>query len=167
MLLQTYMVLLHLYLERNNYKMSYKRKSISKTASWYFLILPFVSSILLLYSGVDWTNWIVIISQFVIFYPLLCFGVQIVWFYEDNMTIIRPFNLFRIKKKITYNQIDHIKEVNLGRTTLVLSPYDLLVYVKDKKQPVGIPMPSPRQNREQFKKLIESNGIQAEWGIYE
>ena len=92
--------------------MSYKRKSISKTASWYFLFLPFVSSTLLLYSGVDWTNGIVIISQFVIFYPLLCFGVQIVWFYEDNMTIIRPFNLFRIKKKITYNQIDPDNDQN-------------------------------------------------------
>jgi hypothetical protein len=85
--------------------------------------------------------------------------------FEDYMVIIRPFNLLHIKTVITYNKIYRISDA-LQRSTF-LSCYDLHVYVKDKKRPIGIPMPSPRQKREQFMKLIETKGICVEWGIYE
>jgi hypothetical protein len=144
--------------------MNRDNKIISKSSSWYMLSLPFVTSMLLSYSEGDWTNWFWIISPFVAFYPFLCFGVQFVWFYEDSMVIIHPFNLLHIKTVITYYKIERISDA-LHRSTF-LSCYDLHVYVKDKKRPIGIPMPSPRQNREQFMKLIETKGICAEWGIY-
>jgi hypothetical protein len=146
--------------------MNRDNKIISKSSSWYWLFLPFVTSTLLSYSEGVWTNWFWIICPFVAFYPFLCFGVQFVRFYEDSMVIIRPFNLLHIKTVITYNKIERISDVIQGRSTVILSPYDLHVYVKDKKRPIGIPMPSPRQNREQFMKLIETKGICAEWGIY-
>lgn len=139
-------------------------KIISKSSSWYMLSIPFVTSMLLSYSEGDWTNWFWIISPFVVFYPFLCFGVQFVRFYEDYMVITHPFNILHIKTVITYNKIERISDA-LQRSTF-LSCYDLHVYVKDKKRPIGIPMPSPRQNREQFMKLIETKGICAEWGIY-
>ena len=90
------------------------------------------------------------------------------------MVIIRPFNLLHIKTVITYNKIETVITYNkierisdaLQRSTFI-SCYDLHVYVKDKKRPIGIPMPSPRQKREQFMKLIETKGICVEWGIYE
>ena len=137
---------------------------ISKSSSWYLLFLPLVTSMLLLYSDGNWTNWFLIISPFVASYPFLCFGVQFVRFYEDSMVIIHPFNLLHIKTVITYNKIERISDA-LQRSTF-LSCYDLHVYVKDKKRPIGIPMPSPRQKREQFMKLIETKGIRVEWGIY-
>ena len=67
---------------------------------------------------------------------------------------------------ILYKQIDHIEDVFHGRTTAVMSPYDLLVYIQDKRKPVGIPMPSSTKKQEILKKLIESKGVCAEWGIY-
>ena len=137
---------------------------ISKSSSWYLLFLPLVTSMLLLYSDGNWTNWFLIISPFVDSYTFLCFGVQFVRFYEDSMVIIHPFNLLHIKTVITYNKIERISDA-LQRSTF-LSCYDLHVYVKDKKRPIGIPMPSPRQKREQFMKLIETKGIRVEWGIY-
>ena len=160
------MVLLHLYLKRKNNEML-KNKIISKSSSWCWLFLSFVTSMLLMYSEGDWTNWFWIICPFVAFYPFLCFGIQFVRFYEDYMAIIRPFNLLHVKTVITYNKIERISDVIQGRSTVILSPYDLHVYVKDKKRPIGIPMPSPRQKREQFMKLIETKGIRVEWGIYE
>jgi len=156
----------HLYLKRKNHKMLNKRKPLLRIASWYVLFLPIISSTLLLYSGVDWKWWVVIVSQFILFYPLICFVFQFVFFYEDCMVIIRPLNPFRMKRIITYNQIDHIKDVFQGRTTAVMSPYDLLVYIHGKKQPVGIPMPSSSKKQESLKTLIESKGVRAEWGIY-
>jgi len=137
---------------------------ISKSSSWHMLFLPFITSMLLSYSEGDWTNWFWIICPFVAFYPFLCFGVQFVRFYEDYMVIIRPFNLLHVKTVITYNKIERISDA-LQRSTF-LSCYDLHVYVKDKKRPIGIPMPSPRQKREQFMKQIETKGIRVEWGIY-
>lgn len=156
----------HLYLKRKNHKMLNKRKPLLRTASWYVLSFPIISSTLLLYSGGDWKWWIVIVSQFILFYPLICFVFQFVFFYEDCMVIIRPLNPFRMKRIITYNQIDHIKDVFQGRTTAVMSPYDLLVYIHGKRQPVGIPMPSSSKKQESLKILIDSKGVRAEWGIY-
>lgn len=147
-------------------KMNRDNKIISKSSSWYGLFIPFVTSMLLSYSEGDWTNWFGIICSFVAFYPFLCFSVQFVRFYEDYMVIIRPFNLLHVKTVITYNKIERISDVIQGRSTVILSPYDLHVYVKDKKRPIGILMPSPRQNREQLMNLIETKGICAEWGIY-
>ena len=144
--------------------MNRDNKIISKSSSWYMLSIPFVTSMLLSYSEGDWTNWFWIISPFVVFYPFLCFGVQFVRFYEDYMVITHPFNILHIKTVITYNKIERISDA-LQRSTF-LSCYDLHVYVMYKKRPIGIPMPSPRQNREQFMKLIETKGICAEWGIY-
>ncbi len=46
------------------------------------------------------------------------------------------------------------------------TPYDVYVYVKNKKQPIGIPMPSSSIDKEKLKQLIESKRIEAEWGIY-
>ncbi len=143
-----------------------KRKPLLRTASWYVLTFPAISSTLLLYSGNDWRWWAVIVSQLILFLPLICFAFQFVCFYEDYMVVIRPLNLFHLKRVIPYSQIDHIKDVLHGRTTAVMSPYDLLVYTQDKRKPVGIPMPSSSKKQEILKKLIESKGVCAEWGIY-
>jgi hypothetical protein len=144
-----------------------KKKPLLRIASWYILTFPVISSALLLCSGCDWKWWAVIASQFLLFYPLICSVFQFVCFYENCMVVIRPLHLFRMKKVISYNQIDHIKDALLGRTTVVMSPYDLLVYIQDKRKPIGIPMPSSSKKQEIFKNLIESKGVCAEWGIYE
>lgn len=142
------------------------RKPLLRIVSWYVLTFPAISSTLLLYCGSDWTWWAVIVSQFILFFPLICFVFQFVCFYEDCMVVIRPLNLFHMKRVILYKQIDHIEDVFHGRTTAVMSPYDLLVYIQDKRKPVGIPMPSSTKKQEILKKLIESKGVCAEWGIY-
>ena len=143
-----------------------KREPLLRIASWYILTFPVISSTLLLYCGSDWKWWAVIVSQFILFFPLACFVFQFVCFYEDCMVVIRPLNLFHMKRVILYNQIDHIEDVFHGRTTAVMSPYDLLVYIQNKRKPIGIPMPSSSKKQEILKKLIESKGVCAEWGIY-
>lgn len=85
-------------------------------------------------------------------------------FFEDCIIVFRPF-IF-CKKIILYEQVDHIKEVTYGRTTAVLVPYDVYIYIKGKKQPTGIPMPSSSQEQERLRQLIASKDIQAEWGIF-
>lgn len=80
------------------------------------------------------------------------------------MVVFQPF-IFR-KRIISYEQIEHIEEVTVGKFFPNASPFDLYVYVKDKKQPIGIPMPSSKLNERKFKKLIESKGIRANWGIF-
>ena len=144
-----------------------KRKPLLRTISWYALSLPIISSALLLCSGNDWRWWIVFISQFILFYPLICFAFQFVCFYEDYMIVINPLNPFCIKRIITYSQINYIRDVLHGRTTAVMSPYDLLIYIQDKKKPIGIPMPSSSKKQKKLKELIKSKGVRAEWGIYE
>jgi hypothetical protein len=57
-----------------------KNKIISKSSSWCWLFLPFVTSMLLMYSEGDWTNWFWIICPFVAFYLFLCFSIQFVRF---------------------------------------------------------------------------------------
>ena len=74
------------------------RKPLLRIVSWYVLTFPAISSTLLLYCGSDWTWWAVIVSQFILFFPLICFVFQFVCFYEDCMVVIRPLNLFHMKR---------------------------------------------------------------------
>ena len=137
-------------------------RPIVKATTMFPLIAP-ASLILylLLYDGWDWIAFLI---SFALTYPLWCFGVQSVEFFEDCIIVFRPF-IF-CKKIILYEQIDHIKEVTYGRTTPVLVPYDVYVYIKGGKKPTGIPMPSSSQKKEKLKKLIETKGIETEWGIF-
>ena len=82
------------------------------------------------------------------------------------MILTRPLWPFRFKKIIPYDTIDHIKESSVGCISVNLELMDLLVYIKERKRPIGIPMPSSKQ-REKFKELIASKGITTEWGLYE
>lgn len=137
-----------------------------KAVSWYSLLIPLISSLLLLYIEGTWTDWIMIIVPIVVCYPLLCYGVTCVKLYDDCMTVIRPFFIFQMKKSYLYNQIDYIKETTEGHHGPNLVPGDLYVYIKGKKQPIAIPMPLSKQKQKKFKKLIESKDIKTEWGIY-
>ena len=114
-----------------------KRVSIVKTVSWVPLITPVACFCVSFYNGFD---WVAFTFAFVLTYPLWCFGVQSVRFCDDCVIVFRPF-MFS-KKIILYEQIDNMKEVTYGRTTAVLVPFDVYMYVKGKKQPMGIPMPS-------------------------
>ena len=142
-------------------KSSDNRLPIVKAVSVWTLIFPIFLIAYCLYDGFDWIAFII---SSLICYPLWCFGVQSVKFYEDCIIVFRPF-IFS-KKTITYDQIDHIKDVLHGRTTPVFVPYDVYIYINGKKQPTGIPMPWSSQNKEILKNLIETKGIKAEWGIY-
>ena len=142
-------------------KSSDNRRPIVKSISVWTLIFPAFLIVYYLYDGFDWIAFLV---SSLICYPLWCFGIQSVKFYEDYIIVFRPF-IFS-KKIITYDQIDHIKDVLYGRTTPVFVPYDVYIYIKGKKQPMGIPMPSSTENKEKIKKIVEQKGIQAEWGIY-
>lgn len=141
--------------------LSDKCASIVKTISWYPLIIPMVCVCVMLYNGFDWKAFLIV---FVLSYPLWCSGVQSVKFFEDCIIVFRPF-IF-CKKIILYEQIDYIKEATHGRTTPVLVPYDVYIYIKGKKHPMGIPMPSSSQKQKKLKQLISSKGVQAEWGIF-
>lgn len=142
--------------------LSNRRSPLVKTISWFPLIIPVACVSAVLYEGFDWKALLI---AFVLIYPLWCSGVQFVKFCEDCIIIFRPFILS--KKIILYEQIEYVKDVTYGRTTAVLTPYDLYIYIKGKKQPVGVPMPSSSQNKEKLKKMIVSKGIKANWGIYE
>ena len=141
--------------------LSDRRKPLVKTISWYSLICPVACVCAMLYDGFDWKTFLI---TFALTYPLWCFGVQSVKFFEDCIIVFRPF-IF-CKKIILYEQVDHIKEVTYGRTTAVLVPYDVYIYIKGKKQPTGISMPSSSQEQERLRQLIASKDIQAEWGIF-
>ena len=142
-------------------KSSDNRLPIVKAVSVWTLIFPIFLIAYCLYDGFDWIAFII---SSLICYPLWCFGVQSVKFYEDCIIVFRPF-IFS-KKTITYDQIDHIKDVLHGRTTPVFVPYDVYIYINGKKQPTGISMPSSSQEQERLRQLIASKDIQAEWGIF-
>ena len=141
--------------------LSNKCAPLIKTISWYPLIIPMMGVCVMIYNGFDWKAFLIV---FILTYPLWCSGVQSVKFFKDCIIVFRPF-IF-CKKIISYDQIDHIKEVTYGRTTPVLVPYDVYVYIKGEKQPTGIPMPSSSQKQKKLKQLIASKDIQAEWGIF-
>ncbi len=138
-----------------------KGRPLVKTISWYSLIAPAVCICAVLHNGFDWIAFSI---TFALTYPLWCFGVQSVNFFEDRIVIFRPFIFSR--KILPYKQIDHIKEVTYGRTTAVLIPYDVYLYIKEEKRPMGIPMPSSSKKQEKLRQLIASKGIKAEWGIF-
>ena len=86
----------------------------------------------MLYKGFDWQAFLI---TFALTYPLWCFGVQSVKFFEDCIIVFRPF-IF-CKKIILYEQVDHIKEVTYGRTTAVLVPYDVYILYQREKTANG------------------------------
>lgn len=143
-----------------------RKTPLVKAVSWYSLLIPLMSSALLSYKYGTWTDWILIVVPFVVSYPLLCLGVTCVKFCDECMIIIRPFLLLHMKKSYYYSQIDFIKETSKVRSGANFAPGDLYIYIKNKQQPIAVPMPLSSKKQEQLKKLIESNGIRAEWGIY-
>ena len=133
-----------------------------KVVLLYPLIMPIVAICSLLFHGWDSLAFLI---AFALTYPLWCFGICYVKFYEEYLIVIQPFCLFRTIM-IKYDQIEYVKETTYGKHTVNLSPWDLYVYVKGKKKPIGIPMPKSSRKQETLKNLIESKGIPVEWGIY-
>lgn len=141
-----------------------KKDTILTVVSLYPLIIPIL---VLLFTLVEEGDWIVFLIAFVISYPLWCFGVCCVRFYDDCFVVFRPLCFFKLTTTIFYDKMEFIKEVTYGKYFATFSPWDLYVYVKGEKRPIGIPMPSSLKKQEELKKLIKSKGIQVEWGIYE
>lgn len=134
---------------------------VTKAVKIYPLVIPMLLVFFVYQEGWDWKAFFI---TFVITYLLWAPGIVFAQYYEDFMVVFQPF-IFK-KRIISYEQIEHIKEVTVGQFFPNASPFDLYVYVKDKKQPIGIPMPSSKLNKRKFKKLIESKGIRANWGIF-
>lgn len=144
--------------------MSPSNKSIPllKVVLLYPLIMPIVAVVSLLFQGWDCLAFLI---TFALTYPLWCFGICCVKFYEEYLIVVQPFCMFRTRM-IKYDQIEYVKETTYGKYTVNLSPWDLYVYVKGKKEPIGIPMPWSSQKQKKMKNLIESKGIPVEWGMY-
>ncbi len=87
--------------------------------------------------------------------------------YDDCIVIIRPLWPFPFKTIIPYDQVEHIRDLDLGKSFVTYDAMDLFLYIKGKKRPITIPMPSSKEQRARFKEVIATNGISAEWGIYE
>lgn len=129
----------------------------------YPLIMPVIAIVSLFLQG--W-NWIAFLIIFALTYPLWCFGICYVKYYEEYMIVVQPFCLFRTRI-IRYDQIEYIKEATYGKHTVKLSPWDLFIYVKDKKEPIGIPMPKSKRKQQILKSIVEFKGISIKWGLYE
>lgn len=142
-------------------KLSDNRVPLVKTKTLLPLIAPITMVCSIPNVGFDWISFL---TAFVITYPLWCFSVQSVLFYDECIVIFRPFVF--CKKIIFYDQIEYIKDTSIGKFFATTSPFDLDVYIRGKKHPIGISMPSSLQKRDKLKKIIESKEIQAEWGMY-
>lgn len=151
-----------------------REKPIMVAVEWLDNLLVLIALVLIFYYLLD-ANWlfIILLTLFII-YPYCCFHVQKVKFYQDRMVIIRPFLIFRTKKIVPYDQIEYIcdfisyfNKVREKKGIFCLFDYDLYVYVKNKKQLMGIPMPFAKQKRKKLMDFIASKEIHADWGRYE
>lgn len=134
---------------------------VSRAVITYPLVIPIL---LVLFVYLEGWEWKVFLITFVITYFLWSPGIAFAKYYEDYMVIFQPF-IFK-KKIISYDQIEHIENVTKGKFYPNVSPFDLYVYVHDNRSPIGIPMPSSKQDKRKFKKLVESKGIRATWGSF-
>lgn len=68
------------------------------------------------------------------------------------MSVLLYFDHLCFVKIIFYDQIEYIKDTSIGKRFATTSPFDLYVYIRGKKHPIGISMPSSLQKRDKLKK---------------
>ena len=88
--------------------------------------------------------------------PLTVYSFVIVKFYDDHIVIIRPLHVIHVKTTIHYCQIHYMR---VPSKYLSMAVMDLLIYFKDQKRPMEIPLPYFSRDQQKLKRLIESKGI--------
>lgn len=144
-------------------KTTNKGKLILTTASWYSLLIALLSCAAVSFYAKKF-NWILFITLFAILYPLLCYTFVFVKFYEDRIVVIRPLSFIHHRKIYLYTQIDYLRVLNKYFSR---EPFDLLVYLRNQKKTIALPLPFSIKKEKKLESLMQSKGIKITWEILE
>lgn len=92
--------------------------------------------------------------------PLIVYSFVIVKFYDNYFVIIRPLHVIHVKTTVEYCQIHYMK---VPSKYLSMAVMDLLIYFKDQKRPMEIPLPYFSEDQQKLERLIKSKGIDFIW----
>lgn len=123
------------------------------------LVIAVVCAVVVLFVHKDslWTTTVVLLF---LLGPIIVYSFVIVKFYDDHIVIIRPLHVIHIKTTIQYCQIQYMR---VPSKYLSMAVMDLLIYFKDQKRPMEIPLPYFSVKQQKLERLIESKGIDFIW----